>query len=164
MTFAISSSRAKKKTQKWIAFAVLIILSGVFLFPLLWMLSTALKPVEETVLQPPTWLPAHIRWQNFPDAFAYGSKQLGYIPFLVYGHNTIVLCILTVSGSVFSNAIIAYGFARLRWRGRQFAFALTLASFKCFRISSSSPGSSPAMTSSTFRKTSLISWIITPIK
>ena len=127
MTFAISSSRAKKKTQKWIAFAVLIILSGVFLFPLLWMLSTALKPVEETVLQPPTWLPAHIRWQNFPEAFAYGSKQLGYIPFLVYGHNTIVLCILTVSGSVFSNAIIAYGFARLRWRGRQFAFALTLA-------------------------------------
>lgn len=121
------SPYAKKRVQKWLALIVLIILSGLFLFPLLWMLSTALKPVEETILQPPTWIPTHFRWKNFSDAFTYGSDSLGYIPFLVYGHNTIILCILTVSGAVCSNAVIAYGFARLRWPGRELAFAVTLA-------------------------------------
>ncbi|HSI73793.1 MAG TPA: carbohydrate ABC transporter permease, partial [Fimbriimonas sp.] len=55
------------------------------------------------------------------------SKDLGYIPFLVYGVNTIVLCILVVSGVVVSNSLVAYSFARLRWKGRDFMFAVTLA-------------------------------------
>ncbi len=124
-----TSKRGSLQRQRnaWLVSLALICLSALFLAPLLWLILTALKPVQETMRQPPTWIPEHFRWRNFPDAFTYGSRSLGYIPFLVYGHNTLVLCFLSVSGTVCSNALIAYGFARLRWPGRDIAFAVTLA-------------------------------------
>ena len=91
------------------------------------MLSTALKVTDQTMRIPIVWVPNPPQWHNFGDAFTYNSDKLGYIPFLVYGRNTLMLAILTVSGTVISNALIAYGFARLRWPGRDFVFALTLA-------------------------------------
>src|SRR5690349_24341041 len=42
---------------KILTYAALVIGAIVFLLPLLWMLSTALKPVEQTSVQPPIWLP-----------------------------------------------------------------------------------------------------------
>ncbi len=116
-----------KRRYDWAIHLVLITLSAVFVFPLLWMISTSLKPISETMRLPPVWIPSHIQWHNYKDAFMYESKQLGYIPFLVYGRNTLILCILTVAGAVFSNALVAYAFARLRWPGRDLVFAITLA-------------------------------------
>lgn len=106
---------------------VLIACSIVFLVPLLWMLSTSLKSLDLTMKQPPVWIPPRLEWHNYKDAFLYESQSLGYIPFLVYGRNTLLLCILTVSGTVVSNALVAYAFARLRWPGRDLAFAIVLA-------------------------------------
>jgi multiple sugar transport system permease protein len=107
--------------------AVLIALSAIFIFPFLWVVSTAVKPLKETMNIPPIWIPSEYHFENFTEAMTYGSKDLGYIPFLVYGINTIVLCILVVSGVVVSNSLVAYSFARLRWKGRDFMFAVTLA-------------------------------------
>jgi ABC-type glycerol-3-phosphate transport system permease component len=105
----------------------LVALSVMFILPLLWMLSTSLKPIEETMRNPPVWIPSVIKWSNFPDAIRYGEQELGYIPFLVYARNTFLLAILTVTGSVLSNALVGYSFARLKWPGRDFFFAVTLA-------------------------------------
>lgn len=106
---------------------VLVLLSLIFLFPFLWLLSTALKPIEETMTSPPTWIPSRWEWGNFGRAVARGYESLHYYPFVVYARNTLVLCLLIVSGTVFSNAVVAYSFARLRWKGRDLAFAITLA-------------------------------------
>jgi len=116
-----------RQRHAWAVHLVLCLASVAFLFPLLWLVSTALKPIEETMRQPPTLIPTNPQWANFRDAFVYGSDKLGYIPFLVYGRNTLLLCILGVTGTVVSNAIVAYAFARLRWPGRDIAFAVTLA-------------------------------------
>ncbi|HEY0945172.1 MAG TPA: carbohydrate ABC transporter permease [Opitutaceae bacterium] len=66
------------------------------------------------------------RWKNYPTALARlgGTAGVGFWRFL---QNTLVVCVLGVIGTVLSNAIVAYGFARLRWRGRDAFFALTLA-------------------------------------
>lgn len=106
---------------------VLLLLSVVFVIPLYWMIVTALKPIEETMLQPPRWVPSQWQWENFAKAFTYGSEQLGYIPFLIYGRNTLLIATLSVAGAVCSNAVVAYAFARLRWPGRDLLFAITLA-------------------------------------
>lgn len=111
----------------WLVHLVLIALSILFAFPLLWLISTSLKPITETMRTPPTFIPSRWLWINYPRAFTYGADKLGFIPFLVYGRNTLILAILTVSGTVLSNALVAYAFARLRWPGRDFAFAATLA-------------------------------------
>ena len=106
---------------------VLIVLSLIFVSPLLWMVTTAIKPIEETMTATPTLLPSKFLWDNFPKAVTYGSKELGYIPFLLYARNTLMVTLLCVAGSVCSNAVVAYAFARLRWPGRDFFFAVTLA-------------------------------------
>ncbi|MEZ5278573.1 MAG: carbohydrate ABC transporter permease [Opitutaceae bacterium] len=82
------------------------------------------------------------RWNNYPKALAtMGGRQLaevegtlksgaaeakpvGFGTFLL---NTVIVCVFGVLGSVLSNALIAYGFARVRWRGRDVFFGLTLA-------------------------------------
>lgn len=107
--------------------AALIGLGLVFLMPLIWMVSTALKPLSETMTSPPTIVPSKWMWTNFPDAITYGSKDLGYLPFVVYARNTLIVTVLAVTGAVCSNAVVAYAFARLKWKGRDFLFALTLA-------------------------------------
>ena len=106
---------------------VLIVLSLIFVSPLLWMVTTAIKPIEETMTATPTLLPSKFLWDNFPKAVTYGSNELGYIPFLLYARNTLMVTLLCVAGSVCSNAVVAYAFARLRWPGRDFFFAVTLA-------------------------------------
>ncbi|MCA1595950.1 MAG: carbohydrate ABC transporter permease, partial [Chloroflexi bacterium] len=101
--------------------------SAAFLLPLAWMLDTSVKPIAETMRVPPTWIPSHWYWRSYIDAVMYDSDKLGYIPFLVYGRNTLILCCLTVAGTVVSNAIVAYGFSRVKWPGREPFFYLTLA-------------------------------------
>jgi multiple sugar transport system permease protein len=117
----------KRYLTAFLIHMVLIALSLVFAFPLLWMISTSLKPIDQTMHMPPIWIPHPIEWQNYVAAFTYESNQLHYIPFLIYGRNTLILEILVVSGTVFSNALVAYGFARLRWPSRDIVFKLTLA-------------------------------------
>ncbi|HYP17183.1 MAG TPA: carbohydrate ABC transporter permease [Opitutus sp.] len=73
------------------------------------------------------------RWDNYPRALAAlggaadPTTGEGGVSFWVFLSNTLIVCVLGVIGTVFSNAIIAYGFARVQWRGRDAFFALTLA-------------------------------------
>lgn len=106
---------------------VLIVLAVAFLAPLAWMIITALKTPKEAMTNPPVWIPSEIHWENFKDAFTYNSDKLGYIPFAVYGLNTLIICTLVVAGSVISNALVGYSFARLNWPGRDIAFSIVIA-------------------------------------
>ena len=105
----------------------LIALSLIFTFPLIWMLLTSVKPLDETMSTEIVWIPSRVLWHNYHDAFVYHADKLHYIPFLVYGRNTLLVCALVVSGTVCSNALVAYAFARMRFPGRELLFSLTLA-------------------------------------
>jgi multiple sugar transport system permease protein len=61
------------------------------------------------------------RWGNFAAAI----RAMEHFP--RYLRNTLVLCFLTVVGTVFSSALAAYGFSRIQWRGRNRVFLLCLA-------------------------------------
>lgn len=116
-------------------YALLITGAVVFLLPLLWMVSTSLKPVEQTMSLPPTWWPKDgPRWENYRTALAAmgGREGLGTgndarVSFWLFLGNTLLVAGLGCVGAVLSNAIIAYGFARIRWRGRDALFAVVLA-------------------------------------
>ncbi len=127
MAKANRSLKSQSEKGVWQVHLILILLSIAFLVPLLWMISTALKPIEQTLKSPPVWIPTPVKWGNFWDAISYNQDKLGYIPFLVYARNSLIVCVLTVTGAVCSNAIVAYSFARLRWPGRDLAFSITLA-------------------------------------
>jgi multiple sugar transport system permease protein len=118
---------ARSPLGKVVVYVLLGILSILFIMPLAWTISTSLKPADKTMVLPPEWWPKPRVWRNYLDAITYRSKELGYIPMLRYARNTLLLAVLSVTGTVISNAVIAYGFARIRWRGRDPLFALTLA-------------------------------------
>jgi multiple sugar transport system permease protein len=92
----------------------------VFLFPLLWMLSTSLKPIEETMTTPPVWIPSTWQWQNYADT-------VRYIPFFRYTLNTVTVAVLAALGTVASSSVVAFSFTRLEWPGKNILFGLTLA-------------------------------------
>jgi multiple sugar transport system permease protein len=98
-----------------IAYVLCTALALVFVFPLYWMVATALKTDAEIFLFPPTWFPHTPQWQNF-------LASTTYIPFWLYIRNTLIVSGLTIIGTVVSCALIAYGFARVRWPGRDIVF------------------------------------------
>jgi len=101
---------------------VLLCLAGIaFLLPFAWMVSTSLKPLNETMSIRMHWIPEHIRWSNYPEAIvAMGD-------FWRYAGNSLFLCLMSVVGTVSSSALAAYGFSRIEWKGRDKIFAIVLA-------------------------------------
>ncbi len=204
-----------RAVNKILVYLALAAGAAIFLLPLLWMLSTAFKPLEQTTVQPPLWLPwryyvgagsarhevklaarvtvpsvwatpagaagpvalpqadvhggvwqlsgrsvpvrVHAtvpatrerpwqevvevrtgghelvaaegvtrqfapRWENFAGAIQAMQH------FWRYFGNTLLLCVLNVTGTVLSSSLVAYGFSRLAWRGRDRVFAVLLGS------------------------------------
>lgn len=104
---------------------LLIVMAAFFLSPLYWMVVTALKGNVELTLFPPTLWPRDVQWQNFVDA-------VQFIPFARYFANTMIIVVFGTIGSTLSSFVIAYGFSRLRWPGRDIAFYTVLGSIFIF--------------------------------
>ena len=90
-----------------------------FLLPFLWMFSASLKASNEIFLFPPRWIPNPLHWENYTNALALA-------PFGLYLRNTLFVTIGNMLGNLFSCTLAAYGFARLRARGKSFFFLLML--------------------------------------
>lgn len=125
------SMKAQARGVQAALFIVLGLLSVAFILPLFWMVSTSLKAAEETMKMPPDLLPTHWHWANYLEAvtkFRFDELRFPFrYAFVLYTWNTVVVCVLSTAGTVLSCAMVAYGFAFLRWPGRNLMFGLTLA-------------------------------------
>ena len=102
---------------------VLLVLGALLvLFPLFWMLSTSLKPPTQVKAFPPIWIPNPFVWENYVRAVTIFP-----IPFYVFIRNSLHISLLNVVGTLISNPLIAFAFARLRFRGSRPLFYLVLA-------------------------------------
>jgi len=116
------------RTQRLFVHGSLLLLCAPALLPLLFMVSTSLKADSQIyrsdardlahVLS--SLVPRPVAWQNYPDA-------LKTVPLGLYLRNTLVLCLCNVVGAVTSSALVAYGFARLRFPGKTLLFTLMIA-------------------------------------
>lgn len=101
-------------------YAVLLIFAVVFMVPFYWMFATALKGESQLFELPPTWAPNPMVWENFLQVF----KEVPFGRFLV---NSVILVIFNIVGQVLSTTLVAYGFARLRFPGKNILFLILLA-------------------------------------
>ncbi|MHB0875809.1 MAG: carbohydrate ABC transporter permease [Anaerolineae bacterium] len=100
-----------------------VVLSAValsMLLPFLWMLSTSLKEPGNIFLLPPQWIPDPVHWLNYADLF-------DELPFHLFFINSLKIAILVVFGSLISNSMAAFAFARVRFPGRGPLFAVLLS-------------------------------------
>jgi len=114
--------RAGNRLRKGLVYVLLTFFSGLFLFPLFWMITTALKPDSQIFVWPPVWVPNPVQWDNFRVALT--NPQL---PFGRYFINTLIIEAGILSGRLISCTLVAYGFARLRAPGKSLLFTLMLA-------------------------------------
>jgi ABC-type glycerol-3-phosphate transport system permease component len=115
----------KKDTKLTLLHLILITGSALFLVPFVWMVVTSLKNDIQTTAYPPVWIPHPVLWRNYPDALKYLPPESHFG--LVNLWNTLVIAIMSVIGTVLSSSLVAYGFARLKWPGRDWVFGLLLA-------------------------------------
>jgi multiple sugar transport system permease protein len=112
------------RLTKFAVYAALIMLSIPAILPLLWMVSTSLKTNAQIFgngdLNLKALIPSPLETSNYPAA-------LQNMPFLVYLRNTLLLCIFGVVGAVTSSAVVAYGFAKIEFPGRNTLFGLMIA-------------------------------------
>ncbi|MGD0725332.1 MAG: carbohydrate ABC transporter permease [Spirochaetia bacterium] len=99
---------------------ILAVLALVFIVPFVWMTLSSLKVPAELFVVPMQWLPKKAQWHNYVRIF-------NEFPFLQDFRNTMVLVVLNVIGAVLSNTLIAYGFAKIEWKGREALFYVVLA-------------------------------------
>jgi multiple sugar transport system permease protein len=99
--------------------AVLIVLSAMFALPLVWMVGTSFKTAQQALQLPVVWWPHPFLWSNYPDLFA----ALPYVRFFL---NTFLYAGVTIVGVLVSSSLVAYGFSRLRWPGRDAVFYVML--------------------------------------
>ena len=102
-------------------YLTLIILAITWIFPLYWMATSALKDDPQVYTVPPVLIPNPAHWNNFADAWMrLDFTQAAFNSIFLYA---VPVTILTLASSM----IIAYGFARIRWRGREALFWICIA-------------------------------------
>jgi multiple sugar transport system permease protein len=98
----------------------LIALGAMFALPFLWLVSTSLKPPAQLFKLPPEWIPRPATWSNY-------TRAVTFIPFFRYLGNTLYLTLFNVIATVLSCSLAAYGFARIRWPGRDALFLVLVS-------------------------------------
>lgn len=114
------SKKKQENIKKYLVYLLLLVISLVLLAPLWWMVSTSLKPMQEVVKYPPSFIPETWEWSNY-------LKTIQAFPFLLYAKNTLYITSFVVVGNVLSNSFIAYGFAKIDFPGKNILFSMVLA-------------------------------------
>ncbi|HEY8426256.1 MAG TPA: carbohydrate ABC transporter permease [Limnochordales bacterium] len=114
------TTRSRRLLPVMAHYAALTVLGAVFLFPFFWMVSTSLKTNQEIFRWPPSLVPQVAQWTNYVQA-------VQAFPFVQYLFNTLCIAGLSVLGAVVSSSLVAYGFARIQWPGRDALFIVLLA-------------------------------------
>jgi multiple sugar transport system permease protein len=95
-------------------------LATTFFLPFAWLISSSLKTEKQIFATPPVWIPKPIVWSNYVEA-------LTAAPFHLFFRNTIFLAFVTSIGVSLSSAVVAYGFSRIEWPGRDALFFVLLS-------------------------------------
>ena len=108
------------KKSKIVIYILLGLVAIYFLAPFIYMLFSAFKTEGEAIAYPPKLLPSEWHFENFINAW---KSQ----PFGTYLWNSILVTVLTTVGQVLSCSLVAYGFARFNFKGKNILFMILLS-------------------------------------
>ena len=111
---------SKNKFYTLFRLIIIVIIAIMFIFPLWWMFSTSIKLEEDMFVYPPKLFPYPFSFKSYVEAWTMQN-------FTLYTFNTLKIVLFNIVFGVGASAIVAYGFARFRFRGKQVLFLLVLA-------------------------------------
>jgi multiple sugar transport system permease protein len=111
--------RTQKLLGKGLWYLLLTSLGIIFSLPFFWMLSSSLKIEARIWIYPPEWIPNPVMWENYPDA-------LSLMRFGELLRNTVFLTGVGTLAIIVSSSWVVYGFARLKFPGRDLLFMVLL--------------------------------------
>ena len=114
--------RSRRRRGRPLVHAALLVLCALAIVPFLWMALTSVKTLEDAMRLPPQIIPRPFAPENYLDVL-----QNTRLHFLLWARNTLVIAVLVVAGTTLSSALVAYGFAKLRFPGRRVLFGVMLA-------------------------------------
>lgn len=100
-------------------YAALVALGALFSTPVVWMISSSLHKLPDVFAQPFHWIPAVPQWSNY-------VRAVTILPVGQFLLNTIIITAPVMVATVLSSALVAYGFSRFQFPGRDFLFSLCL--------------------------------------
>jgi ABC-type glycerol-3-phosphate transport system permease component len=115
------SQAFEKTVTSSLIYLTLIVLSLTWIFPLYWMATSALKDDPQIYTVPPVLIPSPAYWNNFADAWTrFDFNRAAFNSVFLYA---VPVTLFTLGSSL----LIAYGFAKIRWRGREPLFWICIA-------------------------------------
>lgn len=112
--------RVQATVGRALAYAVVTAGASILLAPFFWMVSSSLKDLQDVFAYPPVWFPSPAKWRNYIDAWKA-------VPFGRYLLNTAFVTTLGMAAEVASSTLVAYGFARFSFPGRNALFVVLLS-------------------------------------
>ncbi|WEG09508.1 carbohydrate ABC transporter permease [Microbacterium horticulturae] len=104
--------------MRWLIMAALVVLSVVFAYPFIWLISASFKPRSDVFDN--RLIPQTFTFDNYVTVWQQAPLALWLV-------NTVVVTALAAVTVTLSSAMVAWGFAYFRFRGRGFLFGLVLA-------------------------------------
>lgn len=104
-----------------LVYALLIVLSALFLLPFYWMVNTSLKTPDQLFAIPPVWAPHPFAWDNYVKVM---TTSLGpqYPSVLRSAANTLIITVNGLIATLVSSSLVAYAFARMEFPGKNILF------------------------------------------
>jgi multiple sugar transport system permease protein len=119
-TAPLKRLRALTGPRRLLIHTLLIGVALIMLYPLMWMLSSSLKPDTEIFTHPGLW-PNQFRPENYAEGWSGSGNS-----FSLYITNSLIVTLGAVIGNVIACSLAAYAFARFEFRGKKIWFALML--------------------------------------
>jgi ABC-type glycerol-3-phosphate transport system permease component len=117
---SVHAAGRRRASLVWLRHLVIAFGAVVLMFPLYWMVLTAIRPADEAYVYPPQLVPGALYPGQFVDAWTK-------LPFDVFLLNSVIVTGLNLVGNLASSSIVAFGFARLRSRWRDPLFVVVLS-------------------------------------
>lgn len=112
--------RTKTLITNTVYHILMVVFGFLMLYPLIWMFSSSLKPSAEIMTTTSQLIPGNASLQNY----IWGWKGFGGVTFATFFINSIFVAVMRVIGTTVSCSLIAFGFARISFKGKNLWFGV----------------------------------------
>ena len=115
----------EKRAVKAVIYHILVFAVGlVMIYPLIWMVMSSFKPTNTIFQTAGSLIPETFTFENYMN----GWKGFAKVTFATFFKNSLFISVVATIGTVISSAIVAYGFARFKFKGKKLLFSAMLLS------------------------------------